>query len=270
MAHNLWQTEAGEGPLVACALHDGHSVRPEVQRLLRLTDSERRYEEDPNTGRWTSIAPTRVVVQRSRFEVDLNRPRDQAVYLGPENAWGLEVWKSRPQRELIDRSLAGYDAFYTHWKSLLEGLLGRHPRVVVFDLHSYNHRRQGPEGPAADPEQNPEINLGTRTMHRPYWARIVDRALGELRRASYLDLRLDVRENVKFFGGHLAAWTHQHYPESACVLAIEVKKTFMDEWTGEADEARIQAVQRALESAAAGVLAELENWDRASIDVSSN
>jgi N-formylglutamate amidohydrolase len=268
MAQDLWQTEVGEAPLVACAVHDGRAVRPEVGELLRLTDAERRYEEDPFTGRWTSVAPTRVVASRSRFEVDLNRPRELAVYLGPENAWGLEVWKSRPSQALIDRSLADYDGFYAHWQRLLEGLLARHPRVVVFDLHSYNHRRQGPDGPAADPEQNPEINVGTRTMDRPHWARVVDRAMAELRQADYLDRHLDVRENVKFFGGHLATWTHQHFPRSVCVLAIEVKKTFMDEWSGALDERRFQALARALESAAAGVLAELEYWDRASNDAS--
>jgi N-formylglutamate amidohydrolase len=255
----------GIGPLVACAIHAGHEVREEVGRLLRLDQRQRQYEEDPFTNRWTPIAPTRVVVARSRFEVDLNRPRNKSVYLGPEDAWGLEVWESRPTQELVDGSLAIYDAFYSQWGELLDQLVARHRRVVVFDLHSYNHRREGPGGPAADPDQNPEINLGTRTMDRRRWARVVDRVLAELREAEYLDRRLDVRENVRFFGGNLAAWSHRTYPQSVCVLSVEVKKIFLDEWTGALDEPRFQAIGEALRRAAAGALDELENRDRASI-----
>jgi len=265
MESSPWRTEIGRSPLVACAIHDGHAVREEVGQLLRLEDSERLREEDPFTGRWTSIAPTRVVGGRSRFELDLNRPRDNAVYLAPSDSWGLEVWKSPPPPALVDRSLAIYDDFYAHWRGILDPMVARHGRIVVFDLHSYNHRRQGPPGPAADPAQNPEINVGTRTMDRGRWTRVVERALAELREADYLDRRLDVRENVKFFGGHFPAWTHQAYPASVCVLAVEIKKIFMDEWTGELDEASFAALGQVLEQAAAGVLDELENWDRAPI-----
>jgi ABC-type lipoprotein export system ATPase subunit len=43
-------------------------------------------------------------------------------------------------------------------------------------------------------------------------------------------------------------------------LAIEVKKFFMDEWTGELDQSRHKAVLQVLARAAAGVNEELENW----------
>src|SRR6185369_9772081 len=89
----IWQTEFGDGPLVACAIHDGHDVRPEVADCLRLDSAQRLYEEDPYTGEWTSIAPTRIVARRSRFEVDFNRSRDKAVYITPVDAWGLDVWR---------------------------------------------------------------------------------------------------------------------------------------------------------------------------------
>lgn len=260
MESTAWQAEAGDGPLVACAIHAGHEVREEVARLLRLDSPQRQYEEDPYTDRWTSIAPTRIVVGHSRFEVDLNRPRDKAVYIRPEDAWGLDLWNSPLPQEVVDRSLAIYDAYYAYWRGLLDQLVARHGRIVVFDLHSYNHRRGGSEGPAADPEQNPEINLGTRTMARGRWARVVDRVLAELRAAKYLDRRLDVRENVRFFGGHMASWSHQTHPESVCVLSVEVKKIFMDEWSGALDEPRFQAVGAALQRAAAGALDELEHF----------
>ena len=253
MTSPIWQAVYGEGPLVASAIHDGHEVRPEVAALLRLNAPQRRYEEDPFTGEWTSIAPTRIIGLRSRFEVDLNRPRETAVYRRPEDAWGLDVWKLPPSADVVARSLAEYDEFYAHWKRLLERMVGRHGRVVVFDLHSYNHRRQGPDAPPADPDQNPEINLGTRSLDRVRWSPVIERFLAELRSDADLGGSLNVRENVKFFGGHLAQWTHATFPETVCVLAIEVKKTFMDEWTGQLDRVRFNAIHAALARAAAGI-----------------
>ena len=32
----IWQTAFGDGPTVACAIHDGHDVRPDVADFLRL------------------------------------------------------------------------------------------------------------------------------------------------------------------------------------------------------------------------------------------
>src|SRR5687768_2119530 len=180
-----WQTEFGDGPIVACAVHDGHDVRPDVAACLRLDAAQRMYEEDPHTGQWTSIAPTRIVALRSRFELDLNRPRDKAVYITPEDAWGLDIWKCRPEPAIVEHSLRAYDDFYAHLKLLLERLVARHGRVVVFDLHSYNHARDGRDGTPADPAQNPEINLGTGTMDRPHWAPIVERWLAEMRSYDY-------------------------------------------------------------------------------------
>jgi hypothetical protein len=258
MTATIWQTEFGDTPLVACALHDGHEVRPEVARCLRLSDRERRYEEDPYTADWTSIASTRIVARRSRFELDLNRPREKAVYVTPADAWGLDVWACAPTPAMIENSLRAYDDFYAHLRLLLQRLVARYGRVVVFDLHSYNHVRGGRDGALADPAQNPEINLGTGTMQRERWSRIVDRWLAEIRSYDYFGRHLDVRENIKFFGGHLPGWIHAEFPHSVCALAIEVKKFFMDEWSGQLDRDRHQAIGQALARAAAGVAEELE------------
>jgi N-formylglutamate amidohydrolase len=258
----IWTTQIGDSPLVACAIHNGHEIRPDVAECLRIPEATRLYEEDPHTGDWTSIAPTRIVATRSRFEVDLNRPRDKAVYLTPADAWGLEVWKCTLPQDLISASLAAYDEFYAELRRLLEYLVARHGRVVVFDLHSYNHIRGGAGGACADPEQNPEINLGTGTMGRPYWTRIVDRWLAEMRACDYFGRSLDVRENVKFFGGQLPRWIHENFPYTACALAVEVKKFFMNEWTGELNRAQHQAIGAALERAAQAVGDELECWNR--------
>ncbi len=68
-------------PIIATAIHAGHDVRPEVTDLFEITEEDRLREEDPFTDRWISVADNRLAVQRSRFEVDLNRPRPKAVYL---------------------------------------------------------------------------------------------------------------------------------------------------------------------------------------------
>lgn len=257
-----WTQVLGEGPFVAVAAHNGHQLRPEVRELIKLSDEDLLREEDPFTGDWTAIAPTRFVAERSRFEVDLNRARNEAVYLGPEDAWGLDLWKTPLHQDIVDRSLAEYDAYYTALLEVLVGLEREYGGFVVFDLHSYNHRRKGPDEPAADPEKNPEVNVGTGRINRTHWAPVVDAFIGALSAYDFQGRRLDVRENVKFVGRQLPQWVHENFPETGCVLAIEIKKFFMDEWTGEVDREAMDEIQRALASTVEPVLAALEETQR--------
>ena len=141
-----WTIERGELPIIATAIHAGHGVRPEVADLFEISEGDRLREEDPFTDRWTEVAFNRVIVHRSRFEVDLNRPRDKAIFRTPEDAWGLTVWKNGVPEEVFQRSLAQYDRFYEAMRALLKEFEAAHGKFVVFDLHSYNHRRGGPEG----------------------------------------------------------------------------------------------------------------------------
>ncbi|MBC8868534.1 MAG: N-formylglutamate amidohydrolase [Planctomycetes bacterium] len=250
----IWRLHAGGGPLVATAIHDGNDVRDEVAELLALDDATRLREEDPFTAEWTRVAPTRVVSTRSRFEVDLNRPRDKAVYRRPDDAWGLTVWRDDPPNGLFDRSLAEYDSFYSAMGELLGEMERAHGRFVVYDLHSYNHRRNGSDGPTADPEGNPQVNIGTRTMDRERWGPVVDTFIETLRAFDFPGGRLDVRENVKFFGGNWPRWIHENFPDTGVALAIEIKKIFMDEWTGEPNRELIDSIGDALQSTVRAVL----------------
>lgn len=259
---DVFHLVAGEGPLIAAAIHNGHAVRSDVGELLALDDATRLREEDPFTDQLAALVPTRIVGQRSRFEVDLNRPREQAVYFEPEDAWGLNVWREKLPEQMVTNSLANYDLFYATVRGLLQELVRRHGRVVVLDIHSYNHRRGGPEGPAARGEENPEINLGTATVDRRTWGALVERFVGDLRGYDYLGRQLDVRENVKFFGGHFPRWINGAFGGRACALAVEFKKTFMDEWTGEVDRRQFAALQAALSSTIDGLLDELRKLKR--------
>ena len=247
----------GPGPLVAAAIHDGHAISPETLAHVALPDDERLREEDPFTGELTAVAPVRIVGGRSRFEIDLNRPREGAVYRTPDDAWGLQVWDGEVPEAVVQRSLETYDAFYRSVEALLAAIIRAHGSVVVYDLHSYNHRRDGPDGPAADPEANPEVNLGTGSLDRGRWGGLVDGFMADLRDgAARAGLGvLDVRENVKFQGGAFSRWAHDRFGSDACVLAVEFKKTFMDEWTGTPDRAHLDRLRQALAATVPGTLA---------------
>ncbi len=258
MNEQIWTVELGDGPIVATAIHDGHDVREEAIAHLALDDLARLREEDPHTGSWTRVAANRVIGLRSRFEVDLNRPRDKAVYLTPDDAWGLQVWKGELPAEIAARSLAGYDAFYQALQELYADLARQHGAFVVYDLHTYNHRRDGPDGPTADPQGNPQVNIGTGTMaDRDRFAGVIDRFIHDLSRFDFPGGNLDVRENVKFRGGNHPRWAHEAFPDAACVIAIEFKKFFMDEWSGEPDMTLVDAIGDALASTVPGVLEEI-------------
>jgi N-formylglutamate amidohydrolase len=246
---------AGPGPLVAAAIHDGHATHPDTLPHFALDDAGRLREEDPFTAELTTVAETRIVGQRSRFEIDLNRPPDKAVYRTPEDAWGLQVWTDGVPEAVVERSMGIYDRFYDAVERLLAEKIREYGAVVVYDLHSYNHRREGPEGPIADPEANPEVNVGTGTLPTR-WGPLVDRFMADLREgareAGLGDL--DVRENVRFQGGHFPTWIHDRFGDDACVLAVEFKKTFMDEWTGEPDRGHLGKLKEALAHTVPGVL----------------
>lgn len=247
-----WHITRGEGPLLAAAIHAGHELREELLPLIALSSQERLHEEDPFTDAWTLLASSRIVVARSRFELDLNRPRERAVYLTPEDAWDLHVWRGPLPPDVLARSLDLYDAFYTKAASLIESTIEAHGFALVLDLHSYNHRRDGSAAPRAE---NPDINLGTGSLDRDRWGMVADAFAEAMRVAPMPDGPLDVRENVKFRGGWFPTWIHEQFGEAACALAIEVKKTFMDETTGVLDVQRHRAVGDALEAAAAAALA---------------
>ncbi len=251
------QIAEGQEPIVATAIHDGHALRPEVQALMALSDADRLREEDPFSGIWTSVVSTQVVALRSRFEVDLNRPRDRAVYRTPDDAWGLQMWKEDLPDELVERSLELYDAFYTELARILDEMERRYGRFVLLDLHTYNHRRGGPDAAAEDPEANPEVNVGTGSLDRERWGGLVDRFMDDLRKHEFLGRHLDVRENVRFQGGYLSRWIHERYPESGCCLAIEFKKFFMDEWTGKLSPEEYEAIPQALEGTLPGLIESL-------------
>jgi len=101
--------------------------------------------------------------------------------------------------------------------------------------------------------------VGTATMDRRRWGSLVDGFLVDLAAAGAdRDGPLDVRENVRFQGGDMAASLHGRFGDRACVLSLEFKKTFMDEWTGEIDPERLAHLVDALAATLPAARARLE------------
>ncbi|MEO5611285.1 MAG: N-formylglutamate amidohydrolase [Sphingomicrobium sp.] len=241
-----WTVSHGPGAVVATAIHDGHDLRPEVAQAMALDDAERLREEDPFTGQAIIDVPAHVIVHRSRFEFDLNRAADSAVYETAEQSWGLKVWHGdQVDPALTRRSLAIHAEYYRSLVALLDGVAARRPRFLVIDVHSYNHRRDGPDGDATPRDKAPDINIGTFSMPREQWAFLVDPLMQAMAEFDFNGRHLDVRENIAFQGkGEQTRFIHQRYPGRGCAIALEFKKFFMDEWTGEPDPAELDAMRR--------------------------
>jgi len=212
---------------------------------MALSAADRRREEDPFTGDAVRGVPHHIIVHRSRFEFDLNRDSENAVYRTPEQCWGLQMWRSGElDAELVRGSLDLHGEYYRLLEDLLDLVADRHPRFLVIDVHSYNHRRDGADGAPTPQEQAPDVNIGTFSMPREEWAWLVDPLIEAMRSFNFNGRRLDVRENIAFEGkGEQTRFVHQRYPGRGCAIALEFKKFFMDEWTGEPDREEVAAMR---------------------------
>ncbi len=219
-------------PIIATAIHNGHYIRPELRENLVISDSDRKREEDPYTNSIIRSFENRIVVNTSRFEIDVNRPRERAVYQIPEDCWGLEVWKRPLSQTDIDQSLTEYDNFYRRLDAVISETIASFGYAIVLDVHSYNHHRLGLGQPYDDIEKNPQIILGTTNMPPAYLASI-EKIQKKFQENIYEGEKLDCRINVKFPGGSMSRHLHKQFPGEVFSLSIEFKKTFMNEWTGD-------------------------------------
>jgi hypothetical protein len=239
-----WSAHRGASPIVGTAIHNGHHIRSDLTGFLGLNAGERLREEDPFTEFFIRDLPNRIVFHRSRFEIDINRARDGAIYLTPEQAWGLKVWAQQLPDDAISASLGVHDAYYAMLETYLRGIEQQYGAFVLLDIHSYNHRRDGAEGPEMPVEKAPQINIGTSSMDRERWAPVLDPFIEQLRHFEFRGQRMDVRENVAFQGkGEQTRFVHERFPKTGCAIAIELKKFFMDEWTGDPDIEALKAMR---------------------------
>ena len=93
---------------------------------------------------------------------------------GPEDCWGLEVWRESPlPDDVSERCSPSTTPSTPRLGERLDRVAERGP-FVLYDVHSYNHRRDGADEPEAPGEDNPEVNVGTGSLDRDRWGDVVD------------------------------------------------------------------------------------------------
>ncbi len=246
---SIFSIQRSRSPLVGTAIHDGHQVWPQLAEKMALDAEGRLREEDPFTAQFIAEIPNQLIVHRSRFELDLNRAAEGAIYFHPDQAWGLRVWREQPAADEVARLMRQHASYYSALRHMLSDIEAEHGRFVLLDMHSYNHRRDGPSSLPTPQDAAPDINIGTFSMDRERWAHVLDPFIERLRQCNVQGRPLDVRENVAFVGkGEQTRFVHEHFPATGCAIAVEVKKIFMDEWTGQPDQWVIHALRQAFAS----------------------
>ncbi|MCB5252719.1 MAG: N-formylglutamate amidohydrolase [Candidatus Cloacimonadaceae bacterium] len=230
-------------PLLALAIHNGHRLPEALLPFTEISAEDRFREEDPHTGSIAQSYANHIILETSRFAIDLNRLPDKAVYQKPEDAWGLKVRNG----ELPKPILTGLKQSYAYWYATLQYQIDRmltlHPMIVALDIHSYNHRRGGPDAPPDPQEKNPDIILGRSNLSEEYYP-LVENLRHRLDGQSLFDRSLDVRCDVKFPGGRLPRFLNEHYGGKVICVAVEFKKIFMDEHSGVLEPASFQALRQ--------------------------
>ena len=238
-----YQFENNESPFWAFAIHDGHHVDDNILVNFNISEEERLREEDPYTAILAELPFNRFVSGTSRFQLDLNRKREDAIYLKPEQSWGLRVWRAALPQGQINELYAIYDRVYADVCQQIQNTINRYGYFVIYDIHSYNMRREGPKA-LVNSAADPQINLGTQHNHQK-WRNLTDQLLKVLQTGKDGQV-YDVRENVKFKGGFLSAYLNNKFGDKGCIFSIEFRKDFMDEWTGEVFPQKLQEYKQLL------------------------
>mgnify|MGYP001171378897 CR=1 FL=1 len=233
-----------ESPFWAVAVHDGHQLAPGIEKFMRLNDAQRLREEDPYTASIAELPVNQLVVGSSRFQLDVNRKKEDAIYIQPEQAWGLSVWKEPLPSEVLTQLYDDYTRFYQEIDRYIEQTIEHYGFFIVFDVHTYNARRKS-EDEVVDVQANPQINLGT-VYNQAEWRPVIDGFIESVQRQQLLGDVIDIRENIKFKGGHLAQHILHKFGAHGCVLSIEFRKDFMNEWTGQPYQPAILAYKQLL------------------------
>jgi hypothetical protein len=220
------------GPVIGVAPHHSHQVRDEVLDRMAIPEADRLYEEDPYTERFIAATAHRLTPNQSRYEVDVNRPPHEAVYMGPEMAWGSTIWEEDPPREVVEASLERWQEFHGVLDQAVQHAIGTYGRAIVLDLHSYNYQREGAQDWRTD--EKPVVNLGTRHLHLDdEGRRLKEWFIDQLDDVTVLGEEALVEENSVFYGGYLNRRLSRVYGEDCLTFSVEFKKVFMDERTGE-------------------------------------
>jgi len=213
------------------AIHAGNRIRQELRDAVAVDPLDQYREEDPGTEKFIQHFPIQIIALDSRFEYDLNRSSDRAVYLTPDMAWGLTVWNCPLTAAEINTSLAKHHEFHRLMDMVTDFLVQQNNRAFIFDVHSYCYQREQRAPWYVD--NKPVINLGTEAINQAIFGRSIKIFLDRLKEISVDGRLISVRENDVFKGGYLARRLCARNHDQLAVFAIEFKKIFMDEWSGE-------------------------------------
>ncbi|MCF6280540.1 MAG: N-formylglutamate amidohydrolase [Flavobacteriaceae bacterium] len=208
-------------PFVCGAIHDGHQFRKSLWENCLHTEYERWFEEDPATKQMIHSFPIVIAGCDSRFEYDLNRAPEKAIYT---DAWGKQLWRKPLSEEEKKHSLQKHNNFYKVVKALISKIEEKFSVAVVYDMHSYNWKRWSREVPV--------FNIGAGKVDTKRFGKSV-----ELWREMLSEIKLPdgtkstSRINDTFQGnGYFLEFITSNF-KNTLVLATEVKKVYCDEHT---------------------------------------
>ena len=205
---------------VCSAIHDGHQFRTELWDNCLHSAYERWYEEDPATKAMIESHPIVIAGCDSRFEYDLNRPPEEAVF---ETAWGKQLWKQPLPIAMKAKSLEKHANFYRVVSALIQKIEEKHNCCIVFDMHSYNWKRWNREVPT--------WNLGTSNIDNKRFGFLVESWRKRLSQIQFPNKTLQTANiNDTFQGnGYFLKYITQNF-KNTLVLATEIAKVYGDEY----------------------------------------
>ncbi len=209
-------------PYICGAVHDGHQFRRSLWENCLHTEYDRWYEEDPCTLEMVRTHPITIAGCDSRFEYDLNRAPDSAIYT---DAWGKPLWKSPLPGEERSLSLQKHSNFYKVVQALVHQIETKYGKAIVFDMHSFNWRRWEREVPT--------WNLGTTNIDNHRFEGLVKawcKKLGQMQLPNGIVSTSKINDTFQGNGYFLKYITNNF--GNTLVLATEISKVYCDELTG--------------------------------------
>ncbi len=206
-------------PYVCGAVHAGDQFRKELWDNCLHTQYERWYEEDPETKNMIISHPILIAGRDSRFEYDLNRIPEEAVF---DTAWGKQLWKKPLTKEEKEKSMAKHTAFFKVTHALIKKIEDKFGVAIVYDLHSYNWQRWDREVPT--------WNLGTSNIDNDRFDEDIEswrQSLSTMKLPN--NIKSSAAINNTFFGnGYFLKYITKNF-KNTLVLATEIAKVYCDE-----------------------------------------
>lgn len=201
------------------AVHDGTQFREELWSNCTHSYYERWFEEDPATRQMVQTHPIVIAGMDSRFEYDLNRAPETAIY---EDAWGKKLWHTPLSQEMKHKSLSKHQNFYRVVHALMTKLEELFEVCIVYDMHSYNKERWDREVPT--------WNLGTTNIDNDRFGEDIEIWRQRLEKMPLPNgIPATAKINDTFFGnGYFLKYITNNF-SNTLVLATEIAKVYCDE-----------------------------------------